>query len=108
MLKPTRGHQLLDRPWRWQLATSAAQSASPETDVVPGAELVAGIDQPADPSEPMLLVQPDAGVVGQGDHGYDAAKPLAAQAAEQLGVESVAHPATLPRGIDIDGGLDGP
>src|SRR6201993_4168753 len=93
-----------DRKW----SPCDVKRALPETDIVPCAELVTGLDQPADTDEPMLLVQPDARLVGQGNHPNGAGEALGAQAGQQLGVQGVAHPTTLPRGIDVDRGLCGP
>src|ERR1700731_1527185 len=71
-----------DRKW----SPCDVKRALPETDVVPGAQLVTGLDQPAGSDEPMSLVQPDARLVGQGNHPNGAVKPLAAQPREQLAV----------------------
>src|ERR1700761_105669 len=93
-----------DRKW----SPCDVKRALPETDIVPCAELVTGLDQPADTDEPMPLVQPDARLVGQGNHPNGAVEALAAQAGPKLGVQGVAPPTTLPRGIDVDRGLCGP
>src|ERR1700749_4268457 len=72
------------RPDR-KLSPCDVKRALPETDIVPCSELVTGLDQPAGTDEPMPLVQPDARLVGQGNHPNGAVEALAARAGAARG-----------------------
>ena len=56
----------------------------------------------------ILLALSEAAGERLGAHRFLTDFRYAAQSAEQLGVQSVAHPSALRRGVDIHGGLGGP